>query len=291
MSNRISKLVHALSAASTAVCVTPSAWVSLGLTGLGKGAYSTFSGLERVFAASASPSAWVFLGPPGVGKGTYSKRIAESLGMSHIAAGDLVRDEIKRGTTLGKEMQEVVNSGQLLSDSLILKVLRQRMVEESSSGVTKFLLDGFPRTAPQAQALDDIVDVQLAVNLDLREDVLVDKCLGRRLCSKCGGNFNVADINVPTGEHGESAIVMPPLNPPDECLQYMEQRDDDNTETILKRLEVYKASAKPVEDFYADRGMLIDYEITGGIPETLPRLMDTLRPHIIQMSSSEAEVA
>ncbi len=242
-------------------------------------------------AAASFPSAWVFLGPPGVGKGTYSKRIAESLGMVHIAAGDLVRSAIKEGTDLGKEMRAVVNRGELLSDSLILQVLRHRMEEESALGVSKFLLDGFPRTAPQAQALDEIVDVQLAVNLDLREDVLVDKCLGRRLCSKCGGNFNVANINVPAGDHGESAIVMPPLSPPEKCMQYMEQRDDDTMETILKRLEVYKASAKPVEDFYADKGMLLDYEITGGIPETLPDLMDTLQPHISQITSGAREVA
>jgi len=247
--------------------------------------------LKRLANSSAStPSAWVFLGPPGVGKGTYSKRIADSLGMSHIAAGDLVREEIKSKTPLGQRMQDVVNSGQLLSDSLILKVLRQRMLEESSSGVSKFLLDGFPRTANQAQALEEIVDVQLAVNLDLREDVLVDKCLGRRMCSKCGGNYNVADINVPAGENGEAAIVMPPLNPPEECVQYMEKRDDDTMETVLRRLEVYKASAKPVEDFYADRGLLLDYEITGGIPETLPDLMEVLKPHIDDMETN-AEVA
>ena len=157
---------------------------------------------QRLVVSAAgvnAPSAWVFLGPPGVGKGTYSKRVAEALGMSHIAAGDLVRDEIKSGSTLGARMQEVVNSGQLLSDSLILNVLRQRMSEERSNGITKFLLDGFPRTANQAEALDEFVDVHLAVNLDLREDVLVDKCLGRRLCSKCGANYNVADINVPAG--------------------------------------------------------------------------------------------
>ena len=248
------------------------------------------STLVRRMSSSAghSSSAWVFLGPPGVGKGTYSKRIAEALGMSHIAAGDLVRDEIKSGSTLGAQMQEVVNSGQLLSDSLILKVLRQRMVEESSSGVSKFLLDGFPRTANQAEALEDFADVQLAVNLDLREDVLVEKCLGRRICSKCGDNYNVADINVPAGENGEAAIVMPPLSPPASCEQYMEKRDDDTMETILKRLDVYKASAKPVEDFYADRGLLLDFEITGGIPETLPVLMETLKPHI---ELQQAEVA
>lgn len=227
----------------------------------------------------------------GVGKGTYSKRVAEALGFSHIAAGDLVREEIKAKTPLGIQMEDVVNSGQLLPDELILKVLRERMFDDSSKGVNKFVLDGFPRTREQAMALDDITNVGLAVNLDLREEVLVDKCLGRRICSKCGGNFNVADINVPATE-SRAAIVMPPLNPPSSCTQYMEKRDDDTMETILKRLDVYKASAQPVEDYYSEKGMLLDYEILGGIPETMPVLMEILKPHIDSVPQLEkAEVA
>lgn len=188
-------------------------------------------------------------------------------------------------------MQEVVNSGQLLPDAMILKVLKERMLNDSAKGVHKFLLDGFPRTREQAKALDGITNVGLAVNLDLREDVLVDKCLGRRICSKCGGNFNVADINVPAKD-GKQAIVMPPLNPPAECIQYMETRDDDTMETILKRLEVYKSSARPVEDFYSEKGLLLDYEIMGGIPETMPVLMEVLKPHIHSVPEvRNAEVA
>lgn len=216
--------------------------------------------------------------------------MAEALGFSHIAAGDLVRQEIKQKTPLGLQMQEIVNSGQLLSDDLILKVLKERMFDDAAKGVTKFLLDGFPRTREQAMALDEITNVGLAVNLDLQEEVLVDKCLGRRMCSKCGGNFNVADINVPAS-HGKPAIVMPPLNPPSECAQYMEKRDDDTMETILKRLDVYKASAQPVEDYYSEKGMLLDYEILGGIPETMPVLMEVLKPHIDGVPSLESAEA
>lgn len=214
-----------------------------------------------------------------MGKGTYSKRVAEALGFSHVAAGDLVREEIKAKTPLGLQIKDIVNSGQLLSDSLILKLLSERMLADSAQGVNTFLLDGFPRTREQAKALDTITKVGLAVNLDLREEVLVDKCLGRRICSKCGGNFNVADINVPAS-NGRAAIVMPPLNPPAECTHYMEKRDDDTMETILKRLEVYKASAHPVEEYYHNKGLLLDYEILGGIPETMPVLMEILKPHI-----------
>lgn len=196
-----------------------------------------------------------------------------------------MRHEVKRGTDLGKKMQDIVKSGQLLSDSLILRLIRMRIREDASAGVSRFLLDGFPRTVPQAEALDMVADVKLAVNLDLREEVLVEKCLGRRICSKCGDNYNIADIKFPARD-GKSEIIMPPLNPPEKCAPYMEQRDDDTMETILRRLEIYKAGATPVEDYYKHKGILLDFEITGGIPETLPVLMQVLDPHIQELQKS-----
>lgn len=215
-------------------------------------------------------------------------------------------------------MAELVNQGNLLPDALILRVLRERMAAAAAEGSARFLLDGFPRTAEQAAALEGSADVQLALNLDLREEVLVEKCLGRRLCTKCGKNYNVADIHLAAGK-GRPEIVMPPLSPPPECAPFMEQRSDDNEETIRRRLEVgampleaapqagflgvanfvpgggwqtrcvnpvlacrllqvYKREAAPVEDFYRKHGVLVNFEITGGIPETLPRLLEVLQP-------------
>ena len=176
-------------------------------------------------------------------------------------------------------MAEIVNSGHLLPDAMILRALDDQFHRAAASGVNKFLLDGFPRSVPQAAALEDIADVQLALNLDLREEVLVEKCMGRRLCSKCGKNYNIADINL-AASNGRPAIIMPPLSPPPECAQYMEQRSDDTEATILRRLEVYKSGAKPVEDFYSKRGTLVDFEITAGIPETLPGLLELLSGHL-----------
>lgn len=106
--------------------------------------------------------------------------------------------------------------------------------------------------------------------------ILVEKCMGRRICKKCGSNYNIADIYLPaTADQPE--IVMPPLDPPTACLPHLEQRSDDNEPTIRRRLEVYHAAARPVEEFYAARGTLVDFEITGGIPETLPRLLEVLK--------------
>jgi adenylate kinase len=187
-------------------------------------------------------------------------------------------------------MAEIVNTGHLLPDAMILKLLRKRFSTAASEGVDRFILDGFPRSAPQAEELEEVADVQLALNLDLREEVLLEKCLGRRICNKCGKNYNVADINL-EASNGRAAIVMPPLTPPPECADHMEQRSDDTKETILNRLRIYKSGAKPVEDFYGQRGILLDFEITAGIPETLPWLLGLLEPRLPASMTNHAAVA
>ena len=237
-------------------------------------------------------------------------------------------------------MERCVNAGDLLPDSLILRVMRDHTMRRHSEGTERFLLDGFPRTVDQAEALEQVGNVQLAVNLSLREEVggrvcghggngrqpalpatcerskprhallaaschgapacfstwgvaeraqvLVEKCLGRRLCKKCGKNYNIADIHLPASD-GRPEIVMPPLNPPPDCADHLEQRADDTAPIILHRLGVYKQAAQPVEDFYSQRGKLINFEITGGIPQTLPRLLELLKPeleHVVTAASA-----
>mmetsp|Transcript_13769 Transcript_13769/g.38976 ORF Transcript_13769/g.38976 Transcript_13769/m.38976 type:complete len:291 (-) Transcript_13769:396-1268(-) len=228
---------------------------------------------SRGAASSSQPPHWVFLGAPGVGKGTYSTRVAKALGVPHIAAGDLVRNEIKSGSERGLQMKETVSQGKLLPDSVVFELLEEKLHADGNAG---FVLDGFPRTAAQAAGLQEKLRIDLAVNLMLREEVLVEKCMGRRVCSKCNKGWNVAEINLAASD-GQPAIFMPPLNPPDECQQYMEIRSDDTEPVIRNRLEVYKAEATPVEQFYERQGILVNFEITAGIPETLPRLLDSLK--------------
>lgn len=234
--------------------------------------------------------AWVFLGPPGVGKGTYATRIAEWLCIPHVAAGDLVRDEIKAETPLGLEMKSIVNAGNLLPDEVVIRLLRQRLHTAADAGDPGVLLDGFPRTVSQASNVLHVADVQLALNMQLREDVLMAKCLGRRVCTKCGKGYNVADINLPAA-NGEPAIVMPPLNPPPECMQHLETRADDTEAVVTRRLQVYHAEAAPVEEFFRNQGLLVDFEITGGIPETLPRLQALLGPYADKLGGGAAQAA
>ncbi|KAI8016488.1 adenylate kinase [Camellia lanceoleosa] len=139
---------------------------------------------------------WVFLGYPGVGKGTYASRLSSLLAVPHIATGDLVREELSSNGPLSHQLAEIVNQGKLVSEEIIINLLSKRLEAGEAKGESGFILDGFPRTIRQAEILDEVTDIDLVVNLKLPESVLIEKCLGRRICSECGKNFNVASINV-----------------------------------------------------------------------------------------------
>ncbi|KAM0045470.1 putative adenylate kinase [Helianthus debilis subsp. tardiflorus] len=169
---------------------------------------------------------WVFLGCPGVGKGTYASRLSNLLGVPHIATGDLVREELSSAGPLSHQLAEIVNQGKLVSDEIIFNLLSKRLEIGESKGESGFILDGFPRTIRQAEILDEVTEIDLVVNLKLREDVLVEKCLGRRICSQCGKGFNVASINAKT-ENGRPGMSMAPLLPPQHCASKLITRADD----------------------------------------------------------------
>ncbi|KAL3675431.1 hypothetical protein R1sor_025379 [Riccia sorocarpa] len=218
---------------------------------------------------------WVFLGCPGVGKGTYASRLSKLLDVPHIAMGDLVRNELKGSSPLSRQMSDTMKAGKLLPDKVIFSILSRRLEEGLAAGEKGFILDGFPRTMRQAEILEDVTEVDLVVNLKLREDVLISKCLGRRICSQCGGNFNLAKIDV-KGEDGAPNIFMPPLLPPPSCASKMTIRADDTDEVVRARLRVYHEESAPVEDFYRIRGKLLDFNVGGGIRETWPNLLEAL---------------
>ncbi|KAK4801173.1 hypothetical protein SAY86_021660 [Trapa natans] len=218
---------------------------------------------------------WVFLGCPGVGKGTYASRLCNLLGVPHISTGDLVRDELSSSGPLSEQLNEIVNQGKLVSDEIILSLLSKRLVTGEAKGESGFILDGFPRTIKQAEILEGIIDIDLVVNLKLREDVLIEKCLGRRLCSQCGKNFNIASINV-KGENGYPAISMAPLLPPESCMSRLITRADDTEKVVKERLRIYNEKSQPVEDFYRSRGKLLEFDLPGGIPESWPKLLKAL---------------
>ncbi|PNH03513.1 putative adenylate kinase 1, chloroplastic [Tetrabaena socialis] len=142
----------------------------------------------------------------------------------------------------------------------------------------------------QAERLLQSTELGLVLNLSLREEVLVEKCMGRRLCRHCGKGYNVAHIYLPPSADGRyPEIVMPPLSPPPQCAPHLETRADDREEVIRHRLEVYKQEAAPVEDYFRRHGLLVDFEITAGIPETLPRLMPLLHAYAGRQQQQQEE--
>ncbi|KAL5740939.1 hypothetical protein ACOSQ2_030119 [Xanthoceras sorbifolium] len=218
---------------------------------------------------------WVFLGVPGVGKGTYASRLSTLLGVPHIATGDLVREELASSGPISQQLTEIVNQGKLVSDEIIFNLLSKRLAAGEAKGESGFILDGFPRTVKQAEILEGVTNIDLVVNLKLREDVLLDKCLGRRICSQCGKNYNVATISV-KGENGKPGMSMAPLLPPAHCMSKLITRADDTEEVVKERLRIYNEKSQPVEDFFRNRGKLLEFDLPGGIPESWPRLLEAL---------------
>ncbi|OAY73974.1 putative adenylate kinase 1, chloroplastic [Ananas comosus] len=242
------------------------------------------AGLARRAAAEPPPARrgsedrsvqWVFLGCPGVGKGTYASRLSQLLGVPHIATGDLVREELASSGPLSRQLAEIVNQGKLVSDEIIINLLSKRLEQGEAKGESGFILDGFPRTVRQAEILDGVTDIDLVINLKLREDVLVEKCLGRRICSQCGGNFNLASIDV-KGENGQPGINMAPLLPPAHCMSKLITRADDTEAVVKERLRIYDEKSQPVEEFYRGQGKLLEFDLPGGIPESWPKLLQVL---------------
>ncbi|GFP89739.1 probable adenylate kinase 1 chloroplastic [Phtheirospermum japonicum] len=218
---------------------------------------------------------WVFLGCPGVGKGTYAARLSSLLGVPHIATGDLVRHELSSRGPLASQLAEIVNQGKLISDEIIIDLLSKRLEDAHAKGETGFILDGFPRTVRQAEILEGVTDIDLVINLKLQEEALIAKCLGRRTCSECGGNYNVACIDI-EGENGKPRMYMPPLLPPQHCESKLITRSDDTEEIVKERLRVYNELSRPVEDFYRRRGKLLEFDLPGGIPESWRKLLRAL---------------
>ncbi|CAK9315145.1 unnamed protein product [Citrullus colocynthis] len=230
---------------------------------------------------------WVFLGCPGVGKGTYASRLSSLLGVPHIATGDLVREELSSSGPLASQLAEIVSQGKLVSDEIIFDLLSKRLRAGEAKGESGFILDGFPRTIRQAEILEGVTDIDLVVNLKLREEALLAKCLGRRICSECGGNYNISCIDI-KDEEGRPELYMAPLLPPPNCASKLITRSDDTEAVVKERLRIYKELSQPVEDFYRSRGKLLEFDLPGGIPESWPKLLQALNLEDLNHKQSAA---
>lgn len=181
----------------------------------------------------------VFLGPPGAGKGTQAERVCARFNLAHISTGDMLRQEMRAGTELGSQAKAVVEAGGLVSDAIIIAMVEKRL--QAADCKNGFLLDGFPRTIAQADALGRLTAIDLAVNIDVPEAVLVDRISGRRMCAQCGAGYHVSLYAKDTCE---------------KCGAKLYIRDDDKPETVKNRIAAYTEKTQPLIKYYEDKGLL-----------------------------------
>ena len=206
----------------------------------------------------------ILLGLPGVGKGTQAKKLEASLEIPHIATGDIFRKAIKNKTPLGKKAKSFIDSGELVPDEVTNGIVEERLKEDDCK--EGFILDGFPRTIAQAEALDEILaeqnrELDLAVYLQAEIDILVERLAGRRVCVDCGATYHIK--NDPPEVEGVC----------DKCGGEVIQRSDDEEETVKKRIEVNKEKTAKLADYYQNKGILHEVKSTGGIEKVQQRLM------------------
>jgi len=206
----------------------------------------------------------VFIGAPGAGKGTYAQFLKEKYCIPHISTGDIFREEIARGTELGRKVKEYIDKGLLVPDEIVIEIVKKRL---SQPDVARgFILDGFPRTLKQAQALDEIVEIDAVIYLNVSEEVAVKRLSGRRICPVCGRVYN---------------IYYEPKPKEDEKCDYdgakLIRRKDDDPEVVRNRYRVFHETFKPIIEYYRNKGLLIEIDSNRSIKEVMPELEDILR--------------
>ena len=204
----------------------------------------------------------IFLGPPGAGKGTLAGLVSKEIGVPQISTGDIFREAIKRGTELGKKVKEIVGRGDLVPDELTVSLVRERLAEPDAA--KGYILDGFPRTIPQAAALEQFQSLDAVVNFTIGDDVVVKRLSGREICKTCGAIYHVT--NMPAKVKGVC----------DACGGPLYTRPDDSIESITNRLEVYKRQTEPLIEFYAAKNLLKNIDSSKSPEDTLIQIRKVL---------------
>ena len=205
----------------------------------------------------------ILMGAPGAGKGTQAAKISEKYQIPAIATGDILRAERKAGTALGNEAQAYIEAGQLVPDSVVIGIIKKYMVENNCEN--GFLLDGFPRSIPQAEALETMgIHIDAVLSIEVPDQKIIERMSGRRVCS-CGSSYHV--------------VYNPPIKEGvcDRCGEALYVRADDAAETVKKRLETFHRETEPLKAFYAERGLLLTVEGQDGVADTTALVFQALK--------------
>jgi len=205
----------------------------------------------------------IFLGAPGAGKGTLASTIGKELGLPQVSTGDLFRDAVKNGTELGLRVKGIMEKGELVSDELTVALVRERLGRADTA--QGYILDGFPRTIPQAEALASFQRIDGVVNFQCGDEVVVRRLSGRRICRSCGAIYHVE--NMPPRREGIC----------DRCGGELYIRDDDRIDSIRNRLRVYQAQTEPLIGYYRARGLLHDIDAEQTVEKSLAQLRKVLK--------------
>ena len=202
----------------------------------------------------------MFVGPPGAGKGTQAVRIAARYGIPHISTGDMLREEIKNGTPLGQQAKAYIEAGELVPDDVIIGMVKERISRPDAKD--GFLLDGFPRTREQAEALDRFTSLDVVININVPDDKLIHRICGRRVCRQCGATYHESML--------ENIKQCP------KCGGELYVRDDDKEEIVRQRIAVYKQKTQPLIEYYTKKGLLEDVVGSGGIDDITEAIVAVL---------------
>ncbi|MBQ8322619.1 MAG: adenylate kinase [Clostridia bacterium] len=186
----------------------------------------------------------ILLGAPGAGKGTLASKISDEYKLPHISTGDIFRENIKNQTPIGLLAKSYIDKGQLVPDEVTCKIVEERIAREDCKN--GYMLDGFPRTNAQAEALDKITKIDLVINIDVDFSLLMGRLCGRRVCRDCGESYHVSRI-------GDATTCS-------RCGGELYQRKDDNPETVQSRLDVYNAQTAPLIEYYTKKGLIFDVD-------------------------------
>jgi adenylate kinase len=204
----------------------------------------------------------IFLGPPGAGKGTLAVRAVDVLGVPHISTGNIFRAAIAAQSELGRRVKAILDSGKLVDDETTIALVRDRLARDDAQ--KGYILDGFPRTIPQAEALAGFSAVDKVINFDLSDDLVLKRLGGRRTCRNCGANFHIQ-----FGKPKKDGVC-------DSCGGELYIRDDDREEAIAKRLEVYREQTAPLIGYYREKGLLVDIDAGPAPDEVLENFKKSL---------------